>query len=219
MCVPEWERSPEVERARAATVRSRFREEGPGGVGGRRGATLVRWGRMMLAALRQFWWRIQGWLAQRRHRTFTRRLAAGNPIEAHLTELAIQAEERGIESLTARQHLVVRTWNAHGVIGNGGFRFLLECGLPLGPVADGYRTLGFGAAAAACERVMRVVAAAPGVGLEARRAAAVEEPAPNGFLEEDRAIFGVEWDALDSAIGDFMRSHPRDFPGLPPSAR
>jgi hypothetical protein len=165
--------------------------------------------------LKRFWWRLQGWLVWRRHRAFVRRLAAGDPIEAHLTELCIEADARGIEALTARQQLVVRTWNARGVIDNGGFRFLLQCGLPLTPVADGYRLLGFPGAAAACESVMAVVVAGQALGEEARRPAVLEDLGSDAFDAEDAAVFEVKWDALKTAIGDFMRSNPRDFPGLP----
>lgn len=170
----------------------------------------------MLDTVKRSWWRLRGWLAWRRHRAHVEQLAAGDPVEAHLTELCLDADERGIDALTARQQLVVRTWSAHGVIGNGGFQYLFECRLPLAPVADGYRTLGFERAAAACERVMAAVAAAPALTDEARRAAVVEGSDGDPFDAEEHAIYEVEWEELRAAIGDYMRRNPRDFPGLPP---
>lgn len=139
---------------------------------------------------------------------------ADDPVEALLTELAIEADDRGVETLTARQQLVLRAWNARGVISNGGFPFYLESGLPLLPIANGFRTLGFEEAAAACDRVAVAVAAGPGLGEAARREAVLGELGPEAFQAEDRVIFAVGWDALRDAIGVYMRAHPRDFPGL-----
>lgn len=169
----------------------------------------------MLEPVRRLWWSLQGWLAGRRLGAITRRLAAGDPIKERLTELCIEADARGIQALTARQQIVVRTWSARGIIGNGGFRYFLEGETPLLPVVDGYRQLGFAEAADACERVMKAIAEAPALDDKGRRTAVFEARGKDAFEAEESAVFAVEWDALQAAIGDFMRSNPRDFPGLP----
>lgn len=164
--------------------------------------------------LPRWWWGLEGRFDGWRHRRLQRKLAADDPVRTLLTELAIEADARGVESLTARQRLVLRAWDAVGVISNGGFRFYLESALPLLPIADAFRTLGFEAGADACERVAAAVAAAPGLGEAARRTAVLEELGSEAFRDEDRAIFAIDWDELQDALGDYMRAHPRDFPGI-----
>jgi hypothetical protein len=144
------------------------------------------------------------------------RNARGDPVRTRIIELGIEADERGLDALTARQQLVVRTFSARGIISNGGFRYFLQGDQPLAAVADGFRTLGFNEAAAACDAVTARVATQPQLTEEARRAAIVGAPpgAPE-FDTEDSAIFDVDWSELEAAIGRYMRQYPRDFPGLP----
>ena|SRR6266545_2531849 len=155
--------------------------------------------------------------AGRRVRAAIVRQPAVNPVKARISELCLRADAHGIDALTARQQLVVHAWSARGIIGNGGFSYLLEGTHPLGPVAEGFRTLGFNEAAAACERVIAKIAAQQAFGEPARRAAAIgaggDVPSV-AFEAEDDAVFEVGWDALEAAIGDFMRRHGREFPAV-----
>lgn len=167
-------------------------------------------------AARQLWTKLWFWRAGRRLWATLDAAAGGNPVRRRVHALYEAASTRGLAALTARQRLVVTTWNARGIIGSGGFRHFLEGDLSLLPVAEGFRALGFEAAALACERVMAAVKAAPGLTEEARRAA-VRAGAAGAFEAEESAVFEVGGRALERAMGDFMRRHPRDFPGLPPA--
>ncbi|HYD41195.1 MAG TPA: hypothetical protein VEB43_10240 [Anaeromyxobacter sp.] len=144
-----------------------------------------------------------------------RRHLAAHPFERRIQELCAEADAAGVESLTARQQLVVRTWAALGVIHNGGFRHLLEGEWPLGAVAQGFEVLGFADAAGACERVRAAVAAWPALTEGARRSAVRDARGHDGFHAEGSAVFSVSFDALATALARYMREHPNDFPGLP----
>lgn len=138
-----------------------------------------------------------------------------DPILARIDELCLAADERGIEALTARQQLVVHAWSARGIIGNGGFQYFLQGDRPLASISEAFRALGFEDAAIACERVREKVASAAGVGERARRDAVIHDSRKNGALDtEDGAVFEVGGDEMRAAIGRYMRSNPRDFPGL-----
>jgi hypothetical protein len=169
----------------------------------------------VLKRLNRLWLLFKARRAVRRLNALTLRNARGNLVKTRLIELGIQASERGIDTLTARQQLVLRTSSALGIIHNGGFRYFLEGDQPLAPVADGFRTLGFNDAAA-CDSVIALVAAQPQFTEEARRGAIIEasKGAPQ-FDTEDSAVFQVPWSELEAAIGRYMRRSPRDFPGVP----
>jgi hypothetical protein len=171
----------------------------------------------MLDWLRELRWRIEGWLETRgRHRPPAPARAA-DPVQSTLEQLCAAADEKGIDALTARQQLVVRTWSARGIVGNGGFRYFLEGSAPLQPVANGFRELGFPAAADACERVLATVVAQPGLTEAARREIARKALPEDVLLSESPAVYRISWEDLEAASGAFMRRNPRDFPGVPPA--
>ena len=48
----------------------------------------------------------------------------------------------GSDSLDETEQVVLRVWHASGIIGNGGFRYFFECGLPLAATAEDYSRIG-----------------------------------------------------------------------------
>jgi hypothetical protein len=157
---------------------------------------------------------IRGWFRWRRHKAVTRELAARNPIRVVITELCIQADEEGIESLTSVQRNVVLAWSALGVIGNGGFQYYYDGTGRMRDVVGAFRVLGFEGAAAACERSMSMFPLGIPPEDPARRAAASATVPWDELEDAESAVFAVEWDALIAAIGAYMRRFPGEFPEL-----
>jgi hypothetical protein len=81
-------------------------------------------------------------------------------------------------------------------------------------VADGFRELGFEAAPRACERSMTVFPGGAPPSLPSRRWDLLGECDFDSLGDEEDAVFDVTWEALESALGEYMRRHPRDFPGI-----
>ena len=48
----------------------------------------------------------------------------------------------GPDSISDIERVVLLVWHASGIIGNGGFRYFFECGLPLRPTAEAYSRIG-----------------------------------------------------------------------------
>ena len=63
-------------------------------------------------------------------------------IDATFCALADREEQRGSQSISDIERVVLLVWHASGIIGNGGFRYFFECGLPLTTTAAAYGRIG-----------------------------------------------------------------------------
>ena len=144
--------------------------------------------------------------------------SAEDPLATVIYELCARADEGGIETLPARHRTVVHAWAAHGIISNGGFKYYYEGDWMMADVAAAYRTLGFEAAARACDASLEIFPARVPPQDEERRAAIVEQADFTTFANADE-IFRVTFDALKTAIGEYMDRHPQDFAELLRAAR
>jgi len=78
-------------------------------------------------------------------------------IDAVFCQLAERKERLGSQSITDIEEVVLLIWHASGVIGNGGFQYSLECGLPLREIAQAYHRIGVDQAALVLQKVWRLV--------------------------------------------------------------
>lgn len=74
-------------------------------------------------------------------------------VDAVFLRLADRQEQRGAESITDIEKVVLLVWHAAGIIGNGGFRYFFECALPLVDTAQAYERIGVEQAAAILRRL------------------------------------------------------------------
>lgn len=56
--------------------------------------------------------------------------------------LADRKARLGADSITDIERVVLLVWHASGIIGNGGLRYFIECGLPLRATAEAYARIG-----------------------------------------------------------------------------
>jgi hypothetical protein len=68
--------------------------------------------------------------------------------------LADKKDAHGPDSIDEIEQVVLRVWHASGIIGNGGFRYFFECGLPLSATAEDYARIGVDRAAAALRELL-----------------------------------------------------------------
>ncbi len=68
--------------------------------------------------------------------------------------LAEREKLQGEESITDIERVVLLIWHASGIIGNGGFHYFFECGLPLRTTADAYARIGVDHAALILRRLL-----------------------------------------------------------------
>lgn len=59
-------------------------------------------------------------------------------VDAVFCRLAEREQQRGAESVTDIERVVLLVWHASGIIGNGGFHYFFECSLPLLATAVAY---------------------------------------------------------------------------------
>jgi hypothetical protein len=60
----------------------------------------------------------------------------------------------GPDSINDIERVVLLVWSASGIIGNGGFRYFFECGLPLRATAEAYSRIGVEEAATILFRLL-----------------------------------------------------------------
>lgn len=63
-------------------------------------------------------------------------------VDNTFTALAQRERDRGPSTITDIEQIVLLVWHAAGIIGNGGFRYFFECGLPLKETQDAYARIG-----------------------------------------------------------------------------
>lgn len=68
--------------------------------------------------------------------------------------LADREASDGNDSINDIERVVLLVWHAAGIIGNGGFRYFFECGLPLRSTAEAYSRIGVESAAAILFRLL-----------------------------------------------------------------
>jgi hypothetical protein len=141
-------------------------------------------------------------------------LWAKDSLETAIYELCTRADEDGIEALPSRQRTVVHAWAAHGIIGNGGFRYYYEGAWMMADVAAAYRALGFEDAARACESSLDIFPTRVPPRDRERRREIIEKTDFDQLAADEAKIFDIEWDSLKTAIGDYMTRHPDDFGNL-----
>jgi Domain of unknown function (DUF4375) len=74
-------------------------------------------------------------------------------IDATFCALADREEKRGSQSISDIERVVLLVWHASGIIGNGGFLYFFECGLPLSATASAYSRIGVEQAVSIFQRV------------------------------------------------------------------
>jgi hypothetical protein len=143
---------------------------------------------------------------------FARDFVKDDPIRDAILALCLDAEERGIDALTPPQRNVVLAWAALGIIGRGGFRDYYERDWRMREVAGAFRTLGFAAAAAACERSTAIFPGNVPPRNDDRRRAALRAAIEAGALPDADDVSDVSFDFLQVAIGHYIARFSRDFP-------
>ncbi|MBI3881246.1 MAG: DUF4375 domain-containing protein [Verrucomicrobia bacterium] len=68
-------------------------------------------------------------------------------VNATFCSLANREKNDGAESIRDIERIVLLVWHAAGIVGNGGFRYFFECGLPLRETAEAYSRIGVESAA------------------------------------------------------------------------
>jgi hypothetical protein len=135
-------------------------------------------------------------------------------IEQLMQQLGKKADALGLSALAPQERTVLLAWWARGVVGNGGFKYFLEGGSELGPIADAFRSLGFPEAAEACERVdAEVVAEGRLPRDEEARRAALAHVDWRRFEADEREILAVKWELLTSAIGRHIETQAQTGKG------
>ena len=62
----------------------------------------------------------------------------------------------GAAGISDIERVVLLVWHASGIIGNGGFRYCFECGLPLPETADAYGRIGVDSVSSILWRVIEL---------------------------------------------------------------
>lgn len=122
--------------------------------------------------------------------------------------LGRQADERGIDSLNEDQRNILVPYWAYGIIGNGGFRYLLEGSHDLVDVARRFRALGFPDVGRACEEVASKVFGEQTEPDPSDRADILSRFEWDAFDAQDAVVFRVSAEALVDAIAAYVSSHP-----------
>lgn len=126
--------------------------------------------------------------------------------------LGSRADREGIETLNDDELTALIPWWARGVICNGGFRYFYEGGYDLVDVAMRLRRLGLLDAAAACERVSRVVFPNGRSQLAtSERDQALAEVEWRKFERDEDVLFALEPTLLLDAIAKYVADHPAGF--------
>lgn len=74
-------------------------------------------------------------------------------VDAVFCRIADREGQRGSDSITDIERVVLLVWHASGIIGNGGFHYFFECALPLLPTAQAYGRIGVDQAASILRRL------------------------------------------------------------------
>ncbi len=74
-------------------------------------------------------------------------------INATYCMLVDREKQRGSDSITDIERVVLLIWHASGIIENGGFRYFFECGLLLRETAEAYARIGVEEVASIFRRV------------------------------------------------------------------
>jgi len=77
-------------------------------------------------------------------------------VDAVFCRLADREQQRGVESITDIERVVLLVWHASGIIGNGGFRYFFECALPLLATAQAYERIGVEQAGSILRRLREI---------------------------------------------------------------
>lgn len=125
-----------------------------------------------------------------------------------MKRLGREADERGIGSLNEDQRNVLVPYWAHGVIENGGFKYLLEWSYDLIDVARRFRALGFPDVGNACEEVARSVLGERTNPDPSDRAAILSRVDWDAFQPQEAVVFRVSSDALKDSIAAYVSAHP-----------
>lgn len=112
-------------------------------------------------------------------------------INAVFCRLADRQQQKGSETITDIEQVVLLVWHAAGIIGNGGFHYFFECSLPLLATARAYDRIGVEQAASILRRL--------------------QEFFPGRFIPDDydermaivRRFYGEHTDLLDQLEGEF----------------
>jgi hypothetical protein len=137
-----------------------------------------------------------------------------DPNELAIYEVCELADERGIESLSHEEQLVVHAWSAKGIIDNGGFRFYFDGAWMIQHVADSFRTLGFEDAADACTDAAGFFPSNLPPRDWQRRVDILKTISAEALKPLDERIWAVEWHHLKAAILTHMERHPGRFGGF-----
>jgi hypothetical protein len=143
-------------------------------------------------------------------------LFARDSLERAIYELCTRADEGGLESLPDRQRTVVLAWGARGIIGNGGFRYFFEGAWHMTAVADAFRILGFAEAADACEKSLEIFPDHTPPQDAKRRRAILSDTNFKPYAPYEKIVYRIEFDALRSAIGEYIQQHAADFVSVLP---
>jgi hypothetical protein len=137
----------------------------------------------------------------------------GAAVDRLMTILGDKAAALGLASLSEDELNVVLSWQARGVLGNGGFEFHFEGSHPLADVAKRFRTLGFERAADACDHVRSAVF--PGgeepADDKAREALAARVDWDLFTPQLDLVYETITWKDLRDAIARYVVAHPQAF--------
>lgn len=128
---------------------------------------------------------------------------------------ASTARPVGWRELTQVERIALLPHCARGFIGNGGFRYFYEGDVPLLEVARGFRELGFGQVAEACEQV--AFALFPGgrepdasEDWEARQAV-LQRADWDGFLPQEKVVWALPEPVLFQRVGQYVERHRAAF--------
>jgi hypothetical protein len=120
------------------------------------------------------------------------------------------AAARGFGVLNATERAVYFAYLARQAVGNGGFKYFYEDNeTPVPEVVQGFRLLGFPAAADAFERTLEAFpgGAVPKTLIELHRLSLDFEP----FSADEDVVAEVSYEALEASIGQYYQQHPTDF--------
>ena len=110
--------------------------------------------------------------------------------------LVDREEANGPDSISDIERVVLTIWHASGIIGNGGFRYFFECGLPARATATAYARIGVDQAESILRNVLNLF--------------------PNGIVPEDYdermaivdEIYIKHADLLDRLEGEYYATDP-----------
>ena len=136
---------------------------------------------------------------------------ASDELERRIYSICHEADERGLDALTAPQRAVVLAWGSRGIIGNGGFEYFYEGEWRMAELAEAYRALGFSDAADACERSLEVFPEREPPRDTTQRGSFLNTESKAFFKDLEKLVFRIQWDALKLAIGHYIESRPDEF--------